>query len=341
MFDSLIGNDEVKDAIRRFIAARRIPNALLFAGPEGVGKKRFALELAKSIICREPKEFEPCGKCIACRRAGVFAIPDADAKGEEYDTVFFSEHPDVGMVIPFNRILRVGSIRALESEANFRPFEAPARIFIIDDAHKMNEASSNALLKTLEEPPSTSHIFLISSKPDALLPTIRSRSQVLRFAPVAIDKIEHLLLTTHEYSQDDARLIAASSSGSVASVVSIDVEEFRNRREAALEILRSAILDRDLVALLKKAEIVADTKNKSGFEDFLEILQMLIHGIWSAHIEKRSSQTFLEIEELAEAADTDLLISWLQDIEEIRSALAVNINKKIAADALLVGMVAG
>src|SRR6185369_15243378 len=209
MFD-LIGNAEAKETIRRLIAAGRIPNSLLFAGPEGVGKKQFALELARSVVCREPQDGEACGKCAACARVANIALPGSDAKGEDFDTVFFSEHPDVGMVIPFNRTLRVGSIRALEKEANFRPFEAPSRIFIIDDAHKMNDASSNALLKTLEEPPATSHIFLITSKPNALLPTIRSRVQMLRFAAIDKIEIEHFLLAQHSYSQDDARLIASA-----------------------------------------------------------------------------------------------------------------------------------
>ena len=149
-------------------------------------------------------------------------FPAADAKGEDYDRVFFSKHPDVGMVIPFNRTLRVKSIRALETEANFRPYEAAARVFIIDDAHRMNASASNALLKTLEEPPATSHIFLVTSKPDTLLPTIRSRSQILRFGPAAPAEIERLLLTTHEYSQEDARLVAAYSAGNVSVAVAAE-----------------------------------------------------------------------------------------------------------------------
>src|SRR5206468_4719388 len=157
MFDRLVGNRDVKDAVARLVASARIPNALLFAGPEGIGKKQFALELAKSIICRQPREHEAYNECAACRRAEIFVFPSADAKGDEYDEVFFSEHPDVGMVVPFNRTLRIGAIRKLEIESNFRPFEAPARVFIVDDAHKMNDPASNALLKTLEEPPPTSH----------------------------------------------------------------------------------------------------------------------------------------------------------------------------------------
>ena len=341
MFDHLIGNQAVKDVIGRFISNGRVPNSLLFAGPEGVGKKQFALQLARSIVCHEPQKGDACGECLACRRVSEFKFPGADAKGEDYDFVFFSEHPDVGMVVPFNRTLRVGSIRALETEANFRPYEASARIFIIDEAHKMNAASSNALLKTLEEPPATSHIFLITSKPDALLPTIRSRVQTLRFGPVATSELEHHLLVTHEYSQADARLIASTSNGSVAQALSVNAEEFRSRRNEAIEILRSAIVNHDLVDILKRSEKFGGIKATPEFEAFLGVLQTMIHDIWLARTGNAAAPSDDEVARLAEFADPKALASWLERIEEIRAALGVNINKKIAADSLLVRMAAG
>lgn len=341
MFDHLIGNQTVKGAIGRFISNGRVPNSLLFAGPEGVGKKQFALQLARAIVCHEPRNGDACGECLACRRVNEFKFPGADAKGDDYDFVFFSEHPDVGMVVPFNRTLRVGSIRALETEANFRPYEGSARIFIIDEAHRMNAASSNALLKTLEEPPSTSHIFLITSKPNALLPTIRSRVQILRFGPVAASELEHHLLVTHEYSQADARLIASTSNGSVAQALSVDAEEFRIRRNEAIEILQSAIVNHDLVDILKRSEKFGATKSTPEFEAFLGVLQTMIHDIWLVRTGSKSGPVDDEIARLAEFADPRSLASWLEHIEEIRAALGVNINKKIAADSLLVRMATG
>src|SRR5687767_11940107 len=181
MFADLTGNDTAKGQLKRLIAGGRVPNALLFAGPDCVGKKLFAVELARAFVCGEPVDSEGCGKCSACLRAGEILVPTAE-KGEEYDRVFFGQHADVGMVAPFKRNLRVGSIRALEREANFRPYEAAVRFFIVNDADKMNDSAANALLKTLEEPPATTHIVLIASRPDSLLQTIRSRSQMIRFS---------------------------------------------------------------------------------------------------------------------------------------------------------------
>ena len=131
----LIGNKQVRQILSRLVASGRVPNALLFTGPEGVGKKQFALELARSLVCRGPNVHQACGHCAACSRVGEFAIPKFE-KGQESDHVFFSQHPDVGIVVPFNRNLRVGAIRALEREAHFRPYEADTRVFIVEDADK-------------------------------------------------------------------------------------------------------------------------------------------------------------------------------------------------------------
>ena len=135
MFEKLIGNDDTKVLLQKLAANARMPNAMLFAGPEGVGKKLFAFELARILLCKNGG----CGTCSICTRIGVFDIPKPE-KGEDYDAVFLSDHPDVGMVLPYKRNLRVGAIRELEREAHFRPFEADKRIFIINDADKMNDS---------------------------------------------------------------------------------------------------------------------------------------------------------------------------------------------------------
>ena len=269
--------------------------------------------------------------------------PKAGQNKDEFKR-FFSEHPDVGTVIPFNRNLRVGAIRELEREANFRPFEGSARFFIIDDADKMNDSASNALLKTLEEPPpTTSHIFLITSRPDSLLPTIRSRCQTLRFAPVESEKIEKFLIEDRAFTHDEARLAARLSRGSIGRAVSINVEQFRTRRERMLDVVTNSIETGDRAALLRIAEEMNDAKNKDSFEDNLDILQSLIHDVWTLSVsgdEARVVNTDLaeDLSRLAEHAGSADLPAWIADIDTMRENFAVNINKKIAADALFVTM---
>jgi DNA polymerase-3 subunit delta' len=344
MFRNLTGNETAKTQLKRLIAGGRVPNALLFAGPEGVGKKLFAVELARTFVCSDPIDGEGCGKCSACLRAGEIVIPSAE-KGEEYDRIFFGQHADVGMVVPFKRNLRVGSIRALEREANFRPYEATIRFFIVNDADKMNDSAANALLKTLEEPPATTHIVLIASRPDSLLQTIRSRSQMIRFSPVAGNKIETLLTQKHQFSSEDARLAACVSGGSIGRAVAIDLEKFRAARERFLNVVANAARGRGRAEMLQIAEQLNDAKNKDDFEENLVVLETLIHDVWLAASggnpeEMTNSDIRDEIAGMARGLPQTRPAAWHNEIETMRQNFAVNINRKIATDALFVKMAA-
>ncbi len=350
MFDKFIGNNQIKEVLRRLLASGRVPNALLFAGEEGVGKKQFALELAKSFVCQNPKVSEACDVCAACRRADKFEIPEVnentkvdDSLRDKFKTVFFSGHGDIGIVVPLKKNMYVDAIRDLEREANFRPFEATARFFIIDDADKMNDSASNALLKTLEEPPATSHIFLISSRPDALLPTIRSRCQTLRFAPIDANEIENYLLKDKKFSPGDAALLAKLSSGKLGHALETDLEKFRAQRAVMLKVLESILIQENRAELLRVAEEMNDAKNKDDFEARLDILQTLIHDIWA--MRNKTDEKILinvdvarDLQKLTERADSRRLSAWLSEIETLREGLAVNLNRRIATDALFMQM---
>jgi DNA polymerase III subunit delta' len=342
VFSKLIGNIGVKLTLRRLIANGRVPNSLLLTGDEGVGKRQFALELVKNFICPEPVNGEACDVCAICRRAVKFEFPKTDDK-DDHKRVIFSDHPDVGMVIPYNRNILVDSIRHLETEANFRPYEAAARFFVIDNADKMNDNASNALLKTLEEPPETSYIFLITSRPDSLLPTIRSRCQTIRFAPVETDEIERFLIEQNGFTHDEARLAARLGRGSVGRAASINVEEFKKRREKMYGAVRNALEKGSLAAILRTAEEMNDTKDKTVFEQSLDVLQSLIHDVWTMTVSGDqgrvvNSDLVEELALLSANAGTADLPRWMGSIDELRANLQVNINRKVAADALLVSM---
>lgn len=344
MFDKLIGNGHIKEILKRLIKERRVPNSLLFAGEEGIGKKSFALELAKSFVCQKPADGEACDKCPACRRADIFTIPSpTDKNKDEFKKVFFSGHSDVGKVVPYKRTILVDAIRHLETEANFRPYEAEARFFIIDPADKMNDEAANALLKTLEEPPATSHIFLITSRPLKLLPTIRSRCQTLRFAPIQSKEIKDYLLSTKKFTPEDAGLLARLSRGRLGYALDLNLEKFRAQREAMFKVLESLIIRKDRAALLKTAEEMNDAKNKDDYENYLKILQTLIHDIWSVKLgaadeQILNSDLLNHLKRFAERADRQNLSAWLAEIETMREQFAVNINRKIATDALFMQM---
>jgi DNA polymerase-3 subunit delta' len=246
------------------------------------------------------------------------------------------------MVMAQKRFVLVDAVRDLENEARFRPYEGRARTFIIDDADKMNDAASNALLKTLEEPASTSRIILVTSRPDALFTTIRSRCQVFRFAPVRGEQIARLLIETRQVPEPDARLAARFSEGSVSRALSIDVEQMRERRSFALDVLRQAFLRHDRVSLLRASEKLAEAKNKEYFDEDLDLLAALIRDIWGLSLggDVVHADVMSDLVEIAEHADTQKLAELMGEIESIRERFAVNINKKFAVDDLFVRMAA-
>jgi len=336
MFEKLIGNNDTKALLQRLAGHGRVPHSLCFAGPEGVGKKLFAFELARLLLCPDGG----CGKCSVCSRIGVFDIPKPE-KGEDYDVVFLSDHPDVGMVVPYKRNLRVGAIRELEREAHFRPFEADKRIFIINDADKMNDNAANALLKTLEEPPATTYLILVTSRPDALLQTIRSRCQNIRFAPVASTAIAELLVSTGKFSPDDASLAARVSGGSVGKALALDIDWFRQTRDSMVEVIRAALISGNISSMLQTSEQINDAKNKDRYEDTIAFLELLVRDIFA--LAKGSDRRTIANADIADSllkfsgeASTSKIEHWIQEIEELQFNYLVNINRKVATDGLFV-----
>src|SRR4029079_6015030 len=231
MFDELTGNSRVTAALKRMLVADRLPGAMLFTGEEGIGKKRFALEVARALNCRTPKDHEACGVCSSCVRIVKLNYPQRD-DADEWTQIIWTDHPDVGLVVAPKRVLRVDQMRQIEREANYRPFEGKARVFLIDEADKLNDNSSNALLKVFEEPPSTSHLILITSRPAMLLPTILSRCQTIRFSPLTPDDIEQHLLRNKLADTTTARLRARAAGGSIARALSGDLDTLTEQRKA-------------------------------------------------------------------------------------------------------------
>lgn len=343
MFSRLIGNDEAKETLRRLLASGRLPGSLLFTGEYGIGKKLFALEVAKALNCRNRQGVEACDECSTCKRIDRSTFPPFNDDDDDKERMIWSEHADVAMARPYKQIIRIPVVRELEREANFRPFEGAARVFIIEDADLMNLSAANSLLKTLEEPEPTTHLILTTTNPAALPATIRSRCQTIQFAPIPAAQIEEFLLREKEVSARDAGLLARTARGSLGRACAADIESYRERRSAMLKILSALTVGGDRVELIKSAEELAAAKDRDEYEQLLDVLEALIRDAWALSLGRPvESIVNLDLANQLQRIAGDLrstqAASWLRQIEELRGALEVNLNRKVASDALVMAM---
>lgn len=172
------GHDALRQSFANVVQQGRLAHAYLFTGPSGIGKKLFAIELAKTLLCeRRKKEFAPCDACPSCKQIVARTHPDFVLAGR----------PEEAHELPIVVMREVCQQFAIKSA------RGRGKVAIIDDADDMNEESANCFLKTLEEPPPQSVIILLGSTPDRQLPTILSRCQTIRFAPLPSEMVEEIL----------------------------------------------------------------------------------------------------------------------------------------------------
>lgn len=190
--------------LRNMIKKRRVPNGLLFWGPEGVGKRTTAVAFTEALMCPEAPG-EGCGECQTCRR------------------IARRVHPDVFSIVPKgrSRSIRMDAVNMIQEFASFRPVEARQRVFLIEDADRMNLDAQNHFLKTLEEPLSHTIFILITTMPKRLLPTVRSRCQSVRFGLLTPQTIVRLLVEHYSAEAETAEAVAAAAQGQMSSAVAL------------------------------------------------------------------------------------------------------------------------
>lgn len=188
IWDRVLGHEAQREMFRRALARGRLAHAYLFLGPPGIGKRLFARTLTACLFCERnsPSDLDACGECPACRQMSAGTHPDLLTVGL----------PEGKKELPIELIAGDRESRGKEGlcrDISLAPMSAPRRVALIDDAETMNEASANALLKTLEEPPAGSVMILLAPDESLLLPTIRSRCQPVRFAPLSAASVTRIL----------------------------------------------------------------------------------------------------------------------------------------------------
>jgi DNA polymerase-3 subunit delta' len=217
-FDIIEGHEKPVTILKRALANRTLAHAYLFSGEAGIGKKMTALALAAAVNCRTPGPAGGCGECPSCRKVAA------------------GGHPDVHLLVPDGEEIKIDQIRQVQADLSLKPFEGEKKTLIVDFADCMNPASSNAFLKTLEEPPGDAVIILITALPQSLLPTIRSRCQEIRFQPLPRHTLAQALVKRRQLPEEDAWFIAALAQGSMGRALEMDAEQEKAERGKIMDL---------------------------------------------------------------------------------------------------------
>ena len=358
-FSEFLGNEKVVSALRGAFRASRVPHALLFTGPRGVGKFTLARMFAQAANCERLID-DFCGECATCRQVFRLADPQslieqglaergesADAATVERTPLILQGHPDVWAVVPdpvrlkspvARPMLRIGQIRAVQRAAYFQPM-AKRRVFILDGAETMRWDVANVFLKILEEPPGSATLILTAPSPFSLLPTIVSRCLQFHFAPLPTPEVETILKKHTERKPSEIKLAAQLSQGSPGLAMEMNVEETVEKTRTVVRILERAARAQGFAQLFADTSTLAKDR-ESSFEDLLGIyygvlsdLLQLTAGMNAPLL--RNPHLAKELEALSRTINTLWVERAIAGIDELAAGARRNLNRQLGLDSLV------
>lgn len=323
LFDAVRGHGRQKSELRAALEAGRLPHALLFVGPSGVGKRRVAAALAQALLC-ESKTDRPCGSCGGCTKAAADNHPaviriaaDPESKSKE---------------------IVLKQITDLSELLSRTPGEGGLYAVLIDDADQMNVHAQNAFLKTLEEPMSPAYFVLVSADPNRLLPTIRSRCQIVRFGALSQGDTEDILMAEDDFSPREASDYARLSQGSVEEALLLKDGGYREVVEEAFGLVR----------LAQEKRPVEWPKVKTGRDETLLLTDALVRIyrdilLLAAAGDAARPRLFFsdradELQRLSRAIGSDRAEAVLDALLESRESLLSYVNPRLVSAQLLLNL---
>jgi DNA polymerase III subunit delta' len=333
-FKSIVGQELPIRFLSTLLQKGLIPNALLFTGPKGVGKKMAAFAFAMAANCvgiNKPQKknssrniedgvfpIEPCGLCKHCRK---------------FDS---GSHPDFIRIDPEGQMTKIIQIRELRQILAMKPFEAKLRVVVISKADTLNQEASNALLKVLEEPPYRTILILITPQVSDLLSTIVSRCQHVRFHPIPVNLLAAALTQDFGMDQKEAELMAIMANGSFSKALVFQNTDWIFRRNWIIKETEN-MDSLSIAVILALAEKIAKSKDKESINDLLEMMEtwyrdlMIIKYCPDKIINKDLREN---IQAVSQGYHQNALLNRISAVQQAQKEIEANVNSRLILENL-------
>src|ERR1035437_3071828 len=318
-FLDIYGHEKQIVILKQALAQHRVGHSYLFSGIDAAGNKTLALEFAKVVNCEKADEIhDSCGECPACLKINRH------------------NHPDIFFIEAEGQFIRINAIRDIQEQMTFKPMEGRRRVFVIDNADKMNDQAANALLKTLEEPSPANILILVTAKPYTLPSTIISRCRHMRFNPLSIDTVAKFLIERMNMEKKKALLLASLSGGSIGQALELNKDDVIAYRTETLKLLANTKKSEPLSLLAFTSFFGQD---KRGIKQGFNILKTCFRDAL-VYKETNNDQMLINQDNFSFIASLALRLSGEQIlrnialVEKAAETIEQNVNKSLTLETM-------
>ncbi len=346
MFESVLGQEHLTQNLLGAFQRGHLPHAMVFVGPDGVGKDTVAMELARLVLCPNGKGDDDCN---SCRRAAKIYHPDLQfvvplprstktstdeplgvrlSKSAEEDLTeqlrLKTENPYHEIQLSGARFILIDQIRAIKRMVSLKSFERGAKVYILSQAQNMTDDAQVSLLKILEEPPPNTYIILTTSSENALLPTILSRCQQVAFHPLPADVIEKALAERENVDRERAQMISKMADGNYRRALMLLTDDSILQRDDVLNFLRTCYTGKPL-EIHNIVMKLTQRKPISEIEEALRSMMSFLHDAWTLHHSESP-------EHLAFADVRDTLVKFSKTLSRDDIPLCIDLVEEAISD---------
>lgn len=316
-FRDILGQEHAVLLLQKALVSSRIGHAYLLYGPHGVGKRLTAVQFAKALACRVASA-EACDTCISCHKMAT------------------GNHPDIVFISPDGASIRIEHIRAIQRQLSYKPYESQYTTIIIDGCESLTPPAANALLKTLEEPPVSALLLLLTSKKDALPLTIISRCQLVPFRPLTPSHIRAILVR-QGMDQASAAIAAMLAEGRLDTWMQTDVSHVLARRQNAYVLLQEHGCPKNTPLFLLARQYAGSREQCAEVLHWLSLFcrDLVLLKVASA-LPLYNPDLQAELAALANSLSVERLIDLFSLLEQLQRYLTMNANPQLTFERLVI-----